>query len=108
MFVFQSTSIMRSEVTSEDSLSKHWDEKEPCDDERSLRRTSRRIARHNLRNSKSSRTTTPREKTLRRLESNERERMRMHSLNDAFQVIETELKLNFGVKTLESIQDSIE
>lgn len=27
------------------------------------------------------------ERNLRRLESNERERMRMHSLNDAFQVI---------------------
>ena len=27
-----------------------------------------------------------RERTLRRLESNERERMRMHSLNDAFEV----------------------
>lgn len=27
-----------------------------------------------------------RERTLRRLESNERERMRMHDLNDAFQV----------------------
>lgn len=28
-----------------------------------------------------------RERNLRRLESNERERMRMHSLNDAFEVI---------------------
>ena len=33
-----------------------------------------------------SRIITSREKTLRRLESNERERMRMHDLNDAFQV----------------------
>lgn len=31
---------------------------------------------------------TARERNLRRLESNERERMRMHSLNDAFQVME--------------------
>lgn len=38
-----------------------------------------------LKLSKSSRGVTSREKTLRRLESNERERMRMHSLNDAFQ-----------------------
>lgn len=29
---------------------------------------------------------TARERNLRRLESNERERMRMHSLNDAFEV----------------------
>lgn len=34
-----------------------------------------------------SRKGTPREKNLRRLESNERERKRMHSLNDAFQVL---------------------
>ena len=33
-----------------------------------------------------SRIVTSRERTLRRLESNERERMRMHDLNDAFQV----------------------
>ena len=31
-------------------------------------------------------TTSTRERTVRRMESNERERMRMHSLNDAFQV----------------------
>lgn len=34
-----------------------------------------------------------RERNLRRLESNERERMRMHSLNDAFQVIVVVKKL---------------
>jgi hypothetical protein len=39
------------------------------------------------------------ERNLRRLESNERERMRMHSLNDAFQVI----KLNFFLKKLKII-----
>lgn len=71
-------------MSSEDSLSKDWDE--PKEQQRSMRRTSKRISRHNLRSPKSSRVTTPREKTLRRLESNERERMRMHSLNDAFQV----------------------
>ncbi|XP_043277240.1 neurogenic differentiation factor 1-like isoform X2 [Venturia canescens] len=77
---------MRSEMSSEDSLSKDWDEpEEPQEKKRSKRRASKRISRHNLRSSKSSRVTTPREKTLRRLESNERERMRMHSLNDAFQ-----------------------
>lgn len=32
-------------------------------------------------------TLNAKERNLRRLESNERERMRMHSLNDAFQVI---------------------
>lgn len=35
------------------------------------------------------------ERNLRRLESNERERMRMHSLNDAFQVCNIPLKHSF-------------
>lgn len=34
---------------------------------------------------------SPRERNLRRLESNERERMRMHCLNDAFQVLHNEI-----------------
>ncbi|XP_015108421.1 protein dimmed [Diachasma alloeum] len=75
---------MRSEVTNEDSLTEEWTSKE-AHSSKTPRRTSRRIERHNLRASKSSRVSTPREKTLRRLESNERERMRMHSLNNAFQ-----------------------
>ncbi|XP_034937456.1 class A basic helix-loop-helix protein 15-like [Chelonus insularis] len=75
---------MRSEVTNEDSLNEDWTPKEGHSS-KSGRKTSRRIERYNLRSSKSSRTCTPREKTLRRLESNERERMRMHSLNNAFQ-----------------------
>ncbi|XP_017765124.1 PREDICTED: protein dimmed-like [Eufriesea mexicana] len=49
---------------------------------KTLRRNSKRTEKSGL---NSSRGTTPRERTLRRLESNERERMRMHSLNDAFQ-----------------------
>ncbi|XP_011312545.1 protein dimmed-like [Fopius arisanus] len=75
---------MRSEVTNEDSLTEEWSSKEG-NSSKTPRRTARRIERHNLRCSKSSRVSTPREKTLRRLESNERERMRMHSLNNAFQ-----------------------
>lgn len=35
---------------------------------------------------KGKRRVSARERNLRRLESNERERMRMHSLNDAFEV----------------------
>lgn len=77
---------MRSEVTSEESLSNEWSIKDG-NSSKSLRRTSRKIDRHNLKSSTSSRVCTPREKTLRRLESNERERMRMHSLNNAFQVL---------------------
>lgn len=50
--------------------------------------TSNRLSRG--RNSANSRrrkgTLNAKERNLRRLESNERERMRMHSLNDAFQV----------------------
>lgn len=40
-----------------------------------------------------------RERNLRRLESNERERMRMHSLNDAFEVKPTFLKSHFLLLT---------
>ncbi|KOC60144.1 Protein dimmed [Habropoda laboriosa] len=52
---------------------------------KTVQRNSKRSEKSGLKLSKSSRGTTPRERTLRRLESNERERMRMHSLNDAFQ-----------------------
>ncbi|XP_012284256.1 class A basic helix-loop-helix protein 15 [Orussus abietinus] len=74
---------MRSEVTSEEGYVEAWGAKS-SQGGRAARRTSRRGDRQSSR-SKVSRTATPRERTLRRLESNERERMRMHSLNDAFQ-----------------------
>ncbi|KAH0560363.1 class A basic helix-loop-helix protein 15-like [Cotesia glomerata] len=82
---------MRSEMTNEDSLDKDWNLEDQSSNKTvsALRKTSRRIERfnnNNLTSSKSSsRGCTPRERTLRRLESNERERMRMHSLNNAFQ-----------------------
>lgn len=75
---------MRSRVMNENN----WEEKWPTQDSeggRSLRRTTKRTEKSGLKLPKPSKGTTPREKTLRRLESNERERMRMHSLNDAFQ-----------------------
>ncbi|XP_015593806.1 protein dimmed [Cephus cinctus] len=76
---------MRSELANEDSVGEEWTSRGNSQGGRSARRTSRRTERHNTKSSKSCRATTPRERTLRRLESNERERMRMHSLNDAFQ-----------------------
>ncbi|XP_066589280.1 protein dimmed-like [Prorops nasuta] len=48
---------------------------------------------------------TPRERTIRRLESNERERMRMHSLNDAFQLNEKSVQL--GLNVLSSLREVI-
>jgi class B basic helix-loop-helix protein 8 len=53
-----------------------------------VRRAAKRSESSALKLSKPSRRSTARERTLRRLESNERERMRMHSLNNAFQVYE--------------------
>ncbi|XP_014297909.1 neurogenic differentiation factor 1-like [Microplitis demolitor] len=90
---------MRSEMTNEDSFNKNWilENKGHSSNKNvsALRKTSRRIERLNNNNNNnnnnltstksSSRGCTPRERTLRRLESNERERMRMHSLNNAFQ-----------------------
>ncbi|KAL4142666.1 hypothetical protein QTP88_005079 [Uroleucon formosanum] len=38
------------------------------------------------------------DKNVRRLESNERERLRMHSINDAFQVIQTFVDMFFSTK----------
>ncbi|KZC11621.1 Protein dimmed [Dufourea novaeangliae] len=52
---------------------------------KTVRRNNKKTEKSGLKLSKPSRGSTPRERTLRRLESNERERMRMHSLNDAFQ-----------------------
>lgn len=76
---------MKSEVTNEENLNEERTTKE-AHSSKSVRKTSRKIERHDLKSCMSSRASTPREQTLRRLESNERERMRMHSLNNAFQV----------------------
>lgn len=76
---------MRSKVTNENTWETKW-ATESSQSGRSLRRTTKRTESSGLKLSKPSRGSTARERTLRRLESNERERMRMHSLNDAFQV----------------------
>ncbi|KAI4491092.1 hypothetical protein M0802_010402 [Mischocyttarus mexicanus] len=73
---------MRSKVTGEGNWEPKWTG-QGIQDSGTVRRTSRKSDKFRL--SKSSRTSTSKERTLRRLESNERERMRMHSLNDAFQ-----------------------
>ncbi|XP_012260328.1 protein dimmed-like [Athalia rosae] len=76
---------MKSGAGNVDSLEEEW-ASSSTKGGRIIRRRSRRTERLNFKSSRAnSRTTTPRERTLRRLESNERERMRMHSLNDAFQ-----------------------
>lgn len=76
---------MRSKITNENTWETKW-ATESSQSGRNLRRTTKRTESSGLRLSKPSRGNTARERTLRRLESNERERMRMHSLNDAFQV----------------------
>lgn len=76
---------MRSKVTNENTWETKW-ATESSQSGRSLRRTAKRTESSRLKLSKPSRGSTARERSLRRLESNERERMRMHSLNDAFQV----------------------
>ncbi|CAL1686555.1 unnamed protein product [Lasius platythorax] len=75
---------MRSKVTNENTWETKWTT-ESSQSGRGVRRTAKRTESSGLKLSKPSRGNTAREKTLRRLESNERERMRMHSLNDAFQ-----------------------
>jgi len=65
---------MRSKVTNENTWGTKWATKTS---RKGLRRTKK---------TEFSKGNTAMERTLRRLESNERERMRMHSLNDAFQV----------------------
>lgn len=75
--------IMRSKVTNESNWEAKWTGQkiqESSNVRRPLRKTEK------LKLTKSPRASTSKERTLRRLESNERERMRMHSLNDAFQV----------------------
>lgn len=78
-------STMRSKVTNENTWEAKWTT-ESSRSGRSVRRATKRMESSRLKLSKPSRGNTARERTLRRLESNERERMRMHSLNDAFQV----------------------
>ncbi|XP_076763923.1 neurogenin-1 [Xylocopa sonorina] len=75
---------MTSKVMNGDNWEGKWP-KQQSQPNRKEKRNGKRTEKSGLKLSKSSRGTTPREKTLRRLESNERERMRMHSLNDAFQ-----------------------
>ncbi|OAD51977.1 Protein dimmed [Eufriesea mexicana] len=72
---------MTSKVMNGNNWEGKWP-KQQSQTNKTLRRNSKRTEKSGL---NSSRGTTPRERTLRRLESNERERMRMHSLNDAFQ-----------------------
>lgn len=67
----------------------NWEGKWPKQQTRAnktVHKNSKRTKKSGLKLSNSSKGITPRQRTLRRLESNERERMRMHSLNDAFQV----------------------
>lgn len=76
---------MRSKVTNENT----WETSKWATESSQSGRTARRAAKRTepgLKLSKPTKGNTARERTLRRLESNERERMRMHSLNDAFQV----------------------
>ncbi|KAG7189425.1 hypothetical protein KM043_017128 [Ampulex compressa] len=75
---------MRSKVMNEDNWESKWTSQR-SQTSRELRQQPKRTERMRLKLPKSSRSTTTRERNLRRLESNERERMRMHSLNDAFQ-----------------------
>ncbi|XP_014480415.1 PREDICTED: class A basic helix-loop-helix protein 15-like [Dinoponera quadriceps] len=75
---------MRSKVTNEDTWESKWAAESPPRG-RGVRRAARRTEPSGLKLSKPGRRDTARERTLRRLESNQRERMRMHSLNDAFQ-----------------------
>ncbi|EZA59161.1 hypothetical protein DMN91_008205 [Ooceraea biroi] len=75
---------MRSKITTGNSWETKWST-ESSQSDRSVRRMPKRSESSALKLSKPSRRNTARERTLRRLESNERERMRMHSLNNAFQ-----------------------
>lgn len=70
---------MRSKVTNENTWATESKQRS-----KNLRRTTRKTESSGL--SKPTKGNTAWERTLRRLESNERERMRMHCMNDAFQV----------------------
>ncbi|XP_076657745.1 uncharacterized protein LOC143361916 [Halictus rubicundus] len=75
---------MKSKVMNGDNWEENWS-KPQSQTRRTVQRNGKRSEKSGLKLLKPSRRATPRERTLRRLESNERERMRMHSLNDAFQ-----------------------
>lgn len=90
-FIRRKEYIMRSKVTNENTWETKWST-ESSQGGRGVRRAARKTESSGLKLSKPSRGNTARERTLRRLESNERERMRMHSLNDAFQVCEYKIK----------------
>ncbi|XP_032673796.1 protein dimmed-like [Odontomachus brunneus] len=75
---------MRSKVMNENTWGTKWPT-ESSQNGKGVRRTTRGTESSGLNLSKSAKGNTTRDRTLRRLESNERERMRMHSLNDAFQ-----------------------
>ncbi|XP_076225186.1 uncharacterized protein LOC143174712 [Nomia melanderi] len=75
---------MKSKVMNGDNWEENWS-KQQSQARKTVQRNSKKTEKSGLKLSKSSKGATPRERTLRRLESNERERMRMHSLNDAFQ-----------------------
>ncbi|EFN88257.1 class A basic helix-loop-helix protein 15 [Harpegnathos saltator] len=75
---------MRSKVTSENTWETKW-ATESSQSGKGVRHAAKRTGTSGLRLSRSARGNTARERSLRRLESNKRERMRMHSLNDAFQ-----------------------
>lgn len=51
--------------------------------------TQKTRCRRNIRDGRSADSLSAKDRNLRRLESNERERLRMHSLNDAFEVLFT-------------------
>lgn len=76
---------MRSKIMNSDNWEEKWP-KQQSQARKTVQSNRKRTEKSGLKLSKPSRGATPRERTLRRLESNERERMRMHSLNDAFQV----------------------
>lgn len=76
---------MRSKVTNENTWETAKWATESSQSGRGVRRSAKKTE-SSLKLSKPTRGNTARERNLRRLESNERERMRMHSLNDAFQV----------------------
>ncbi|XP_015907367.1 class A basic helix-loop-helix protein 15-like [Parasteatoda tepidariorum] len=72
----------------ENDMRKGEDDTESSGDDSMYEPESSKRRRSNNRTHKKRRSTlSARERNLRRLESNERERMRMHSLNDAFQAL---------------------
>lgn len=80
-FTQQQVQLFDPEMTDSSSQS---DDTSGCGGGTTTTRTSRGRSATNSRRRKGQ--LNAKERNLRRLESNERERMRMHSLNDAFQV----------------------